>query len=198
MKKYYAVRKGRGKTPAIYNTWEECREKVHGYPGAEYKSFKTLEEANDYIKESKSQASKSKNKLLAYVDGSYSVRKDNYAYGVVLLKNNEILKTMSGKGKDRQAAKMRQIYGELQGVMKAVDYAINKKEKEIHIYYDYYGIEHWATGRWNRNNPFTENYHNYMQKSMKKINIIFHKVAAHTGNKYNEMADKLAKDALRN
>lgn len=193
--KYYAVKKGRGKTPAIYNTWEECKSKVQGYQGAEYKSFKTLEEANDYIKGNSKQESNS-NKLVAYVDGSYSVSKDNYAYGVVLIKNGSIIKTMSDKGKDRGAAKMRQIYGELQGVIKALDYAIKKGEKEIHVYYDYYGIEHWATGKWNRNNPFTEHYHDYMQKRMKKIRIVFHKVAAHSGNKYNDMADKLAKDAL--
>ena len=45
--KYYAVKKG--KMPGIYETWEECKSSVNGYPGAEYKSFKRLEEANDYL-----------------------------------------------------------------------------------------------------------------------------------------------------
>ena len=46
--KYYAVRKGT--VTGIFRTWEECKKNVHGYSGAEYKSFKTLEEAEAYMK----------------------------------------------------------------------------------------------------------------------------------------------------
>ena len=45
--KFYAVRKG--KKPGIYNTWDECKNQVNGFPGAEYKSFKTKSEANAYM-----------------------------------------------------------------------------------------------------------------------------------------------------
>ena len=34
-KKYYAVRVG--KVPGIYQTWDECKKNVHGFPAAEYK-----------------------------------------------------------------------------------------------------------------------------------------------------------------
>lgn len=46
-KKVYAVR--RGKVTGILDSWEACKEAVDGYPGAEYKSFKTLEEARTYM-----------------------------------------------------------------------------------------------------------------------------------------------------
>ena len=46
-KKVYAVKKGR--ETGIFSTWEECKQKVHGYPGAQYKSFPTLKEAQDYL-----------------------------------------------------------------------------------------------------------------------------------------------------
>ncbi len=46
-KKYYAVKMG--KTPGIYNTWDECKANVHGFPGAVYKGFKTLEEAEAFM-----------------------------------------------------------------------------------------------------------------------------------------------------
>ncbi|MFC4721579.1 viroplasmin family protein [Geojedonia litorea] len=39
-KKYYVVWKG-AKT-GILESWEECRESIHGFKGAEYKSFTTL------------------------------------------------------------------------------------------------------------------------------------------------------------
>lgn len=37
-----------------------------------------------------------------------------------------------------------------------------------------------------------------MKENSDKLNISFKKIAAHTGNKYNEEADKLAKAALTN
>lgn len=46
-KKVYAVR--RGKVIGILDSWDACREAVDGYPGAEYKSFKTMEEARAYM-----------------------------------------------------------------------------------------------------------------------------------------------------
>lgn len=45
--KFYAVKKGR-KT-GIFNTWEECKEQVHGYSGCQFKSFSTYEEAVAYL-----------------------------------------------------------------------------------------------------------------------------------------------------
>lgn len=45
--KYYAVKNGRKN--GIYTTWKECEEQIKSFPGQEYKSFKTLEEANAYI-----------------------------------------------------------------------------------------------------------------------------------------------------
>lgn len=46
--KYYAVKKG--KVPGIYFNWNDCKAMVDGYPGAVYKSFKTIEEAEKFIK----------------------------------------------------------------------------------------------------------------------------------------------------
>lgn len=48
-KKYYAVKTGL--TPGIYESWDECEANVKGYPKAEYKGFKTLDEAREYMGE---------------------------------------------------------------------------------------------------------------------------------------------------
>jgi len=42
-KKYYVVWKGR--RTGIYDSWQECREVIGGFPDARYKAFPTLEEA---------------------------------------------------------------------------------------------------------------------------------------------------------
>lgn len=44
-KKYYVVWKGR-KT-GIFSTWSECKEQIHEFEGAQYKSFKTIKEAEE-------------------------------------------------------------------------------------------------------------------------------------------------------
>ena len=38
-----------GKVPGIYQTWDECKKNVHGFPAAEYKSFMSMEEAKAYM-----------------------------------------------------------------------------------------------------------------------------------------------------
>lgn len=46
-KKYYAVKKGR--ITGVFQSWDECKSSVDGFPGAEYKGFATLEEAKLYM-----------------------------------------------------------------------------------------------------------------------------------------------------
>lgn len=46
--KYYAVKVGR--KPGIYTKWSECSKQVNKYPGAIYKSFSTLEDAEKFAK----------------------------------------------------------------------------------------------------------------------------------------------------
>jgi ribonuclease HI len=45
--KFYTVVKGH--IPGIYTTWDEAKTQVDGYPGAVYKSFKTEEEAEEFM-----------------------------------------------------------------------------------------------------------------------------------------------------
>lgn len=45
--KFYAVAHGRG-GPAVYRTWAECQRQVQGVPGARFKSFRTLAEAQTF------------------------------------------------------------------------------------------------------------------------------------------------------
>lgn len=45
--KFYAVKKGR--TPGIYRTWDEAKKQVDGFSSAEYKSFKKITDATNYL-----------------------------------------------------------------------------------------------------------------------------------------------------
>lgn len=55
--KYYAVAKGlTDNSVGIYTTWNECEKHIKGVSNAKYKSFKTKEEAIEYIKENNPKA----------------------------------------------------------------------------------------------------------------------------------------------
>ena len=47
-KKFYTV--WVGGIPGVYHTWEECKKQIHGYENAVYKSFPTLEQAENAFK----------------------------------------------------------------------------------------------------------------------------------------------------
>ena len=67
----------------------------------------------------------------------------------------------------------------------------------LSIVYDYLGIEKWYKGEWKAKTPIAIEYVNYANEAKKKININFFKIESHTNNKYNDLADELAKEALK-
>lgn len=200
--KYYAVKQGR--VPGIYTDWDSCQKQINGYSGALFKSFKSLDEAKIYLgqEEKKEEIQDNLNTndngkiLIVYVDGSYSKKLHQYGYGCVFIENGEIIHTISGKDDHPQYVGMRNVMGEITAAKIAVKYAIKRHYDTVRIYYDYEGIEGWAAKEWKCNKPATGNYKKYMMESQKNIKIEFYKVKAHTGNTYNEMADRLAKKAL--
>lgn len=92
--------------------------------------------------------------------------------------------------------KSKNVSGEIKGSIKAIQYALENNYKYVEIYYDYYGISKWASGEWKRNNNMTKKYHEYVNDAKKTINIKFIKVKSHSNDKYNDLADKLARQVL--
>ena len=198
-KKYYAVRVG--KTPGIYLTWDDCKEMVDGYPGAKYKSFGSLMEAEAFLEGVASVPGQTSENLseqkvpYAFVDGSYNVVTSVYGYGGFLVVEGEKY-ILQGSGSEEEMASMRNVAGEILGSMAAIEKALELGIKELIIYYDYMGIEMWATGGWKRNKTGTIAYYEFMQKVKNQISITFQKVKGHSGIDGNEEADRLAKAAV--
>lgn len=228
--KYYAVKVGM--TTGIFETWEECKASVDGYPGALYKSFKNLSDAYAYMgwdgkqlslfdiasfddtvefshtntgADANSSVSNEKVpdddapfsnsiKAVAYVDGSFNVATNVFGYGVVMFHNGKQVQ-LSDSFNDEEMATMRNVAGEIYGSMAAMEYAIKNNIKNLTIYYDYMGISKWCTGEWKTNKKGTILYKKYYDQAKKKVNISFAKVKGHSGDKYNDLADSLAKKA---
>lgn len=191
MAKYYAVKQGR--KPGIYSSWDECKKQVEKYKGAIYKSFVSLDEAKNFIKEEKVEFDGG---LIAYVDGSYNIKSKEYGFGCVLIEDQKVIKELYGKGNDENYASMRNVAGEILGSVCAMEYAKNNGYDGVCIYYDYEGIEKWANGLWKANKIGTIEYSKKVKKYRESLKIAFVKVLAHSGDFYNERADQLAKKAV--
>lgn len=197
-KSYYAVKEG--KTPGIYSTWAECEREVKGYSGAKYKKFATKKEAEEFIKAGKETKSVDEfnldeNGIIAYVDGSYDINEKTYSYGVVIF-TTEGKETYSGREDNELFVEMRNVSGELRGAIEAMELAISKGKEILYLHFDYTGIEQWAVGNWKTNKEGTKKYKEFYDSIKDKLKVEFIKVKAHSGDKYNEEADKLAKEAI--
>ncbi len=133
---------------------------------------------------------------LAYVDGSYNVASHKFGYGGILMRRDGTFETVQGAGTDPSLASMRNVAGEIHGSMAAISKARDLGIASITVFYDYMGIEMWANGQWKANKEGTIEYKAFIREARSDIDIRFRKVAAHTGVRFNELVDKLAKGSV--
>lgn len=193
--KYYAVKNGRKN--GIFESWQECKEQVDGFSGAEYKSFTTREDALLYLGVEVDEAKEGTadgGVVRAYVDGSYNIETCAFSFGAVILADGKEL-TFSGKYADTDLAAMRNVAGEIKGAEFVLKYCAENGIPAVEIYHDYEGIAAWAEGRWKTNKDGTIAYKKLFDDISKKVAVKFVKVKGHSGDKYNDMADGLAKEA---
>jgi len=194
-KKYYGVRTGR--TPGVYSTWAECQAQVHGYPGAAFKAFPTEKQAADFIAGRPQEipaAELSAAGYDIYVDGTYRQADNRYGWAFVVYTGGEVVHTASGVGENAAAAAIRNVAGELSATMRAVRWAQENDARPVTIHHDYVGVAAWATGDWKTNNEFTQAYARFIRPFLSWV--AFNKVPGHAGVAGNELADKLAREAL--
>lgn len=133
--------------------------------------------------------------LHIYVDGSYNFKEEVAGWGFVVIEsgNNGIL--YEDCGKTPYIALGRQIDGELYATLKALEWISKSNYKNVKIFYDYIGIEYFYTNKWKAKKPVARSYVRYVgrfKRENKDVAVEFEHVYGHTGNKWNEYADRLA------
>ena len=140
------------------------------------------------------------NKIAIYVDGSFKTINEHQLIGSAYVVVNPDGSTVERKvAKEVEAGKhARNISGELNATYGAIAYALQNNLPEITIYHDYVGIAEWANLNWKANKPETKQYANYVNRvrNEKGLVINFIHVKGHSGDIFNEVADKLAGEAI--
>ena len=198
MGKYYAVLKGR--EVGIFTSWTTTESLVKGYPGAKYKSFKTLPQAKKYLSGITDIKQKQKQKVpTIYTDGSCIDKVGGYGF-VTLGFNTNSDQEFCGPVPYNPATNQ---IAELYAIYKAIIYCTSKNISKVIIYTDSkYSIGclsqwcfKWITNGWiNSKGQEVKNKAliQLILSSSLDIDITYKHVKAHNGDKYNEMADTLA------
>jgi ribonuclease H-related protein len=124
-----------------------------------------------------------------YVDGSFI--NGATGYGAVVLRDGNVVDELSGPVDASEVNDTRQVAGELVAAKEALNWCRKHSVNEVSIYYDYLGVEKWATREWKANQPLTQEYARFVGECPTKIH--WRKVDSHTGNRWNDRADALAK-----
>ena len=202
--KFYAVRKGR--QPGIYTTWPACEEQIKGFPGAVYKAFPTKAQALAFAGEGlpgltglpPADTLPATDGIHIWVDGSCLPHGNghlHFGWAYVILDGERELHRASGHDVPAEARRHRNVAGEIQAVLQALEWCRAQGIATATISFDYQGLASWVEGTWKTRTPFTRAYAERVRAL--GMTLTWHKVLAHSGETYNELVDQLARAAAR-
>lgn len=213
----YAVKVGRH--PGVYAELKAANEEVTGFKGAQLKKFPESDIAG--IKEYlgfapvmpgekvtvktkitpltiKEYPEEAHDKIcVAYTDGSYSDVTCKAGAGAVLFfegKRYEISQPYPDK---ELGIQFRNIVAEMFAVMLALYTASIHGAEKVIVYHDLETLSHIANDIQPTNHTFAKEYRNMILRYRNMMQVEFRRSPAHTGVKFHNEADKLAKDATK-
>lgn len=213
---FYAVKKGR--QPGVYNSWDECSEQINGFSGAVYKKFNTVADAQAFVSGEAVGSVESFNAtdvqnnisdvpsaqaVALYTDGACSGNPGpgGYGYAVVI---NDVL-TLKGSG-SRVSTTNNQM--ELSAVIEGLKAISNVQSVVVYSDSSYVvnafekrWIDGWEHRNWVKSDGSpvlnSELWRQLLIEIARFTDVQFVWVKGHAGNKYNELCDKLAVEAIK-
>jgi ribonuclease H-related protein len=213
MSKFYAVKIG--KIPGIYTSWTECEKNVKGFPGAIYKRFSNKKEAEKFIKDDElsNMVATDLNTIEIYTDGSHKKHSlDNYiGFGAFCSYMEKEYKLSGDCDKEilldygiSPLTKISNPTAEFLGfaeILKIISDFSKKNDLKNYTFIfkiDYQGVKNWINGSWKCKETYIKKIKQKCDLLLFEIpsQILIEYVPAHSGNKYNDQADELAKSKI--
>ncbi len=134
-----------------------------------------------------------------YVDGSYRSKDKTSSWAFCAIEHGKVVFEACGRIHNKEKNESFQVAAEIEAVIQALNY-ISRVNKPATFYFDFLGLKMWINdlfggSAWSTNKSYTTHYRNYCLAHRKYI-IDFKKVKSHSGNKWNEYVDDLAKNAI--
>ena len=148
--------------------------------------------------------SKEAGTLVLYTDGSRKKKPDTeeivFGYGTVILDAGDVLHRFGGASDHPTFAVYENVAGETMAVVEGLKWVRQNRPdiKKLVLFYDYQGVGQWAQGSWKAKNIMSQRYVAFMQSFRVEtgIELVFNHVKGHMGNRFNEMADEEAGQAI--
>ena len=195
---FYAVKNGRIKH--IYNNWESCKEQVQGFKGAQFKKFKTKQEADDYMKDKVEDCMKDIVETFVYCDGSCihnGLPNAKAGIGIYFGDNDprNVSESISGNTNNiAELCAMIRVYDYVKG-----DVTIVSDSKYALLCVGTYGKKCESSGWPNIPNKelVRKLYYTYKDTSFKFIHVYAHTNKKDIHSIGNQHADRLAQDSIK-
>ena len=216
MGKYYAVLNGR-KT-GIFNNWRQAEKLVKGYPGAKFKSFASLGNAEKYMEGSpysggENKESKGRNKntsICIYTDGSsinnQCSKRRRAGWAAVWVKNDQFISAKKGclysetnNVAELEAIRQSLLWLKERRIEEPVK-ILTDSQYSINIFTGW--LDNWKKNGYKKSdgtpvkNIDLIRETDFLLKSL-DCDLSFEHVKGHSGNKFNEIADMFAKEAAQ-
>lgn len=142
-----------------------------------------------------------------YVCGAFNLKEQKYGTGIVFAPGTSLEEKISFRGNDIHLLLNAQIAGELSGAIFAIQkvLAYNKDMTDnglsesvitdIVLHHRFYGISKWPLGQAQAKQLIGRKYLSFMTEAMQQITIKFMRVRPNGSNKFNTIADNLAREA---
>jgi ribonuclease HI len=132
-----------------------------------------------------------------YVDGSFRDKDLTSSWAFCAIRDEKVIFEAAGRIYDKERNKSRQVAGECEAVIQALNYLARFNMKGI-FYFDLINLKTWIADLfgekpWKTNITLSRHYREYCLIHRDYISE-FVKVKSHTGNKWNDYVDSLAEN----